>query len=296
MPVFPPRFDVASVAVSAAALASISRPLLIAPANPPLDPLLRTHGSILPRIAQALDAFRSRQLYAITARLDRGIREALPQSVVCIGQCALPQACIFAALGVETLLAYSGPRLLPDLDDDLHDELEKALSLRGVKLLNTPLPSVEVEANAVVVEFPGQMIRADAAWVGPDQAAIELLHQLIPQIAIAGATARELSGQPILSGRCNFADHAATQITGAEGFARLVCGPEGKLLGAAVIGEGADDLIAAPADALRAGASLSHFLEQPAQPLETGDVWRVAAYDCLARSGTLRTAAMEERH
>lgn len=296
MPVFPSIFDVASVAVSAPALASITRPLLIAPASSPLEPLLRTHGSILPRVAQALDAFRSRQLYAITARLDRGIREALPQSVVCIGRCALPEACIFAALGVETLLAYSGPRLLPDLDDDLHEELERALSLRGVKFLNTPLPSVEVEANAVIVEFPGQVLRADAAWVGPDQSAIELLHQLLPPIAIAGAAARELSGQSILSGRCNFADHTATQITGAEGFARLLCTPEGRLLGAAVIGEGAEDLIAAPAQALRAGASLSHFLDQPARPLEAGDVWRAAAYDCLARSGTLRTAAREERH
>lgn len=296
MPVFPPEFEVASVAVSAAALASMTRPLLIAPANSPIEPLLRMHGSILPRVAQALDAFRSRQLYAITARLDQGIRAALPQSVVCIDRSALPEACAFAALGVETLLAHSGPRLLPDLDDDLHEELERGLSLRGVKLFKTPLPSVEVEANAVVLGLPDHQIRVDAAWVGPEQPASELLPQLIPPIAIAGATASELSGQPILSGQCNFADHTATQITGAEGFARLLCSPEGKLLGAAVIGEGADDLITAPAAALRAGASLSHFLDQPARPLGTGDVWRVAAYDCLARSGTLRTAAREERH
>lgn len=296
MHVFPSDFDGVSAAVSAAVLASLARPLLIAPADGTLEPLLRSRGSILPRLAQALDAFRARQLYAITARLEGEIRTALPQSVVCVGRCALPQACAFAALGVETVLAYNGVRLLPDLDDDLHEELEKALSMRGVKLLNTPLPSIEVEAAAVVARFPGQVLRADAAWVAPDGPMNDVLPHLIPPIAIVGRTMRELGSQPILSGRCSFADHTATQITGADGFARLLCSPEGTLLGAAVIGEGAADLIGSAAAAIDAGASLSHFIDQPARPLEPGDVWRVAAYDCLARSGTLRMAAREERH
>jgi pyruvate/2-oxoglutarate dehydrogenase complex dihydrolipoamide dehydrogenase (E3) component len=68
-----------------------------------------------------------------------------------------------------------------------------------------------------------------------------------PQVAIAGATEKELerSGTPYVASSYLFADHGkAISIGKTKGFVKMLAAPgDGRILGAAIVGAEASDLI-----------------------------------------------------
>ncbi len=83
--------------------------------------------------------------------------ETLPRRVLVLGggYIAVEFAGIFAGLGVETTLAYRGPKLLRGFDEDIRDMMDAAVQHQGIKLaLNTTLNSVQRAASgALSAEF-----------------------------------------------------------------------------------------------------------------------------------------------
>ena len=83
--------------------------------------------------------------------------ETLPRRALVLGggYIAVEFAGIFAGLGVETTLAYRGPKLLRGFDEDIRDMMDAAVQHQGIKLaLNTTLNSVQrVASGALSAEF-----------------------------------------------------------------------------------------------------------------------------------------------
>ena len=83
--------------------------------------------------------------------------ETLPRQVLVLGggYIAVEFAGIFAGLGVETTLAYRGPKLLRGFDEDIRDMMDAAVQHQGIQLaLNTTLNSVQRAASgALSAEF-----------------------------------------------------------------------------------------------------------------------------------------------
>ena len=83
--------------------------------------------------------------------------ETLPRRVLVLGggYIAVEFAGIFAGLGVETTLAYRGPKLLRGFDEDIRDMMDAAVQHQGIKLaLNTTLNSIQrVASGALSAEF-----------------------------------------------------------------------------------------------------------------------------------------------
>ena len=83
--------------------------------------------------------------------------ETLPRRVLVLGggYIAVEFAGIFAGLGVETTLAYRGPKLLRGFDEDIRDMMDSAAQHQGIKMaLNTTLNSVSrATSGALSAEF-----------------------------------------------------------------------------------------------------------------------------------------------
>lgn len=74
-------------------------------------------------------------------------------------------ACIFAALGVETILADSRDRLMQQIDFEVVKQLEKAMTDMGVKIkLNQELMSIIPRGPRVEVKLTGELIETDVLF------------------------------------------------------------------------------------------------------------------------------------
>jgi pyruvate/2-oxoglutarate dehydrogenase complex dihydrolipoamide dehydrogenase (E3) component len=88
-----------------------------------------------------------------------------------------------------------------------------------------------------------------------------------PQVAIAGWSEKELirKGIPYLTGTYLFSDHGkAISIGRTKGFVKMMASPdEGKILGAAIVGAEASDLIHEMIVAMHFGATVHDFVKIP---------------------------------
>jgi pyruvate/2-oxoglutarate dehydrogenase complex dihydrolipoamide dehydrogenase (E3) component len=88
-----------------------------------------------------------------------------------------------------------------------------------------------------------------------------------PQVAVAGQTEKELqaAGVPYLSGSYLFADHGkAVAINKTKGFVKMLAAPsDGRILGAAIVGAHASDLIHEVIVAMYYGANAAEFAKIP---------------------------------
>ena len=88
-----------------------------------------------------------------------------------------------------------------------------------------------------------------------------------PQIAIAGWTEKDLirKGIPYLAGMYLFSDHGkAISINKTKGFVKMLASPDdGKILGAAIVGAEASDLIHEMVVAMHFGATVYDFVKIP---------------------------------
>ena len=88
-----------------------------------------------------------------------------------------------------------------------------------------------------------------------------------PQVAVVGETERELeaAGIPFLKASYPFNDHGKAVALGrTQGFVKMMASPEsGKILGAAIIGPDASDLIQAYINAMAFGATVHEYARIP---------------------------------
>ena len=88
-----------------------------------------------------------------------------------------------------------------------------------------------------------------------------------PQVAVAGRTEKELlaAGEPYLMGSYLFSEHGkAIAIDKTKGFVKMLASPpDGKILGAAIVGAEASDLVHEIIVALYFGATVHDFLKIP---------------------------------
>ncbi len=122
-----------------------------------------------------------------------------------------------------------------------------------------------------VAIYQGEIAARNAVTGGYEAAdySLQKVHTIFtdPQVAIAGQTEKELraAGVPYLSGSYLFSEHGkAIAIAKTKGFVKMMASPEdGKILGAAIVGPEASDLIHEVIVAMYFGATVHEFLKIP---------------------------------
>jgi len=122
-----------------------------------------------------------------------------------------------------------------------------------------------------VAIYQGELAARNAVTGGSEVAdyALQRAHTIFtdPQIAVAGRTEKELlaAGVPYLSGSYLFSEHGkAVAINRTKGFVKMMASPQdGRILGAAIVGPEASDLIHEVIVALYFGSTVHEFLKIP---------------------------------
>ena len=154
-------------------------------------------------------------------------------------------------------------------------------AITGIKTgpdLRTCVPHIFAVGD-VVGEYPlvhvaiyqGELAARNAVTGDTEAAdyALQKAHTIFtdPQVAIAGRTEKELqaAGTPYLSGWYLFSDHGkAVAIGKTKGFVKMLASPQnGRILGAAIVGAEASDLIHEMIVALHYGATVAEFARIP---------------------------------
>ncbi|MFN2448684.1 MAG: NAD(P)/FAD-dependent oxidoreductase [Candidatus Baltobacteraceae bacterium] len=118
-----------------------------------------------------------------------------------------------------------------------------------------------------------------------------------PQVAVAGATERDLerAGTAYVKGRYDFAEHGKAQcLNKTKGFVKVLASvPDGKILGAAVLGPHGSDLIHEMIVAIHYGATVSDFIKIPHLHPTLAEIWTYPAEECCAKLGVNEPGEME---
>jgi len=110
-----------------------------------------------------------------------------------------------------------------------------------------------------------------------------------PQYAAVGANEKELrrKGAAYVSGRYDFAEHGKAQCLGkTKGFVKMLAAAEsGQILGAAVLGAQASELIHEVIVAMRFDATVDQFMRIPHLHPTLAEIWTYPAEECAAKLG-----------
>jgi pyruvate/2-oxoglutarate dehydrogenase complex dihydrolipoamide dehydrogenase (E3) component len=153
-----------------------------------------------------------------------------------------------------------------------------------------------------VAIYQGEIAARNAVTGGSEQAdySLQKTHVIFtdPQVAIAGRTEKELqaAGIPYLSGSYLFSEHGkAIAINKTKGFVKMMASPhDGKILGAAIVGPEASDLIHEIIVALYFGATVHEFLKIPHLHPTLAEILTYPAEEIalqIAAAGALAVAA-----
>jgi NAD(P) transhydrogenase len=115
----------------------------------------------------------------------------------------------------------------------------------------------------------------------------------IPELACVGLSEAEAVQRfgSALVGRARFDELARAHINGeTEGLLKLVADPQGKLVGAHVVGESAAELVHVAQMAMVGGLSLEALIDNVFNFPTMAEAYRVAALDSAARRAQLRQA------
>ncbi len=108
-----------------------------------------------------------------------------------------------------------------------------------------------------------------------------------PQVAVAGATERELQAKGIayVKGSYDFAEHGKAQCIGkTKGFVKIMAAADtGKILGAAVLGPAGSDLIHELVVAMHYNATAQDFMRIPHLHPTLAEIWTYPAEECAAK-------------
>ena len=109
----------------------------------------------------------------------------------------------------------------------------------------------------------------------------------IPEIACVGLTQTEAASKQmdVIVGRADFSEVARAHIAGEpSGFLTLLCDrASARVLGVAVLGEGATELVHLGQAAIATGATADFFIEQIFNFPTMSEAYRIAAFDVLKR-------------
>lgn len=115
-----------------------------------------------------------------------------------------------------------------------------------------------------------------------------------PQVAVVGATEKELkrAGTPYVSGRYDFAEHGkAMCLNKTTGFVKMMAEPvRGEILGAAIIGAQASELIHEVIVAMNFRATVDQFMRIPHLHPTLSEIWTYPAEECAAQIGVKEPA------
>lgn len=110
-----------------------------------------------------------------------------------------------------------------------------------------------------------------------------------PQVAVVGQTEKSLRAQNVryCSGRYDFAEHGKAQCLGkTKGFVKMIADlPSGRILGAAVIGPQASELIHEVIVAMNYNATVAEFMRIPHLHPTLAEIWTYPAEECAAQCG-----------
>jgi pyruvate/2-oxoglutarate dehydrogenase complex dihydrolipoamide dehydrogenase (E3) component len=110
-----------------------------------------------------------------------------------------------------------------------------------------------------------------------------------PQYAAVGMSEKELrrNGIPYVSGRYDFAEHGKAQCLGkTKGFVKMMAESDGgRILGAAVLGPEASELIHEVIVAMRFDATVDQFMRIPHLHPTLAEIWTYPAETCAAQLG-----------
>jgi NAD(P) transhydrogenase len=117
----------------------------------------------------------------------------------------------------------------------------------------------------------------------------------LPEIASVGLTEERARAQygSALVGRARYRELARAHINGqTEGLLKLVAAPDGRLLGAHVVGEGAIELVHVAQIALVGNLTLEAFVDNVFNFPTLAEAYRVAAIDAVAQTPTAASSAL----
>ncbi|MDQ2908300.1 MAG: dihydrolipoyl dehydrogenase [Candidatus Eremiobacteraeota bacterium] len=142
-----------------------------------------------------------------------------------------------------------------------------------------------------VAIYQGEIAARNAVTGGHDVAdySLQKTHTIFtdPQVAIAGRTEKELktAGTPYLSSSYLFSDHGkAIAIGKTKGFVKMMASPQGgRILGAAIVGPEASDLIHEVIVALHYGATAAEFARIPHLHPTLAEILTYPAEDIVAQ-------------
>lgn len=144
-----------------------------------------------------------------------------------------------------------------------------------------------------VAIYQGEVAARNACLAGNEPADYRLVsaHTMFtdPQVAAVGMSEKDLQreGVAYVSGRYSFAEHGKAQCLGkTKGFVKMMADARtGLILGAAVIGPQASELIHEVIVAMNFGASVDQFMRIPHLHPTLAEIWTYPAETCAAQLG-----------
>ena len=151
-----------------------------------------------------------------------------------------------------------------------------------------------------VAIYQGELAARNAVLGAAEEAdyALQRTHTVFtdPQIAVVGRSEKELQAArvPYLSGSYLFSDHGkAVAINKTKGFVKMLASPDdGKILGAAVVGPEASDLIHEVIVAMFYGGTAAEFAKIPHLHPTLAEIWTYPAEDIAEQIAARRTGAV----
>ncbi len=151
-----------------------------------------------------------------------------------------------------------------------------------------------------VAIYQGEIAARNAIGGGDERAVYDLVktHTIFtdPQIAVVGETERALqnNGIPYVAGTYDFAEHGKAEcLNKTKGFVKMLASaPDGRIIGASIIGPQAAELIHEVIVAMNYRATVHEFMRIPHLHPTLAEIWTYPAEDCAAK---LDAAAAQAR-
>ena len=261
---------------------------------------------------------RSRQL--LTAA-DHDIGSALTQYFEAEGISVTREATIVGARcrdGRKIVQCSVGGQPLELQAEEIFYALGRAPSVMGLNLENAEVaydPAIGIRVDATlrtsnprifavgdvtgeymlvhVAIYQGEVAARNACMQGDEPADYRLVsaHTIFsdPQVAAVGASEKELvrRATPYVRGRYDFAEHGKAQcLAKTKGFVKMMADAQtGRILGAAVIGPQASELIHEIIVAMNFEATVAQFMRIPHLHPTLAEIWTYPAEICAAQLG-----------
>ena len=144
-----------------------------------------------------------------------------------------------------------------------------------------------------VAIYQGEVAARNACLDGVERADYRLVgaHTIFtdPQIAAVGMSEKDLQrdGIAYVSGRYDFAEHGKAQcLAKTKGFVKMMAdGQSGRILGAAIVGPQASELIHEIIVAMNFEATVDQFMRIPHLHPTLAEIWTYPAEICAAQLG-----------